>query len=242
MEMGVSVEVATKMKEAMSKIDEAIDYIRKNVDADERAPLFRAVGEIFSIMNDEIYSRLVKANPELHDVLFGGLPRSAPDDFLRMAQLEQILPERKYKIGAEQVTVVARLGFPRPTKRDREWACSFQLARWEDGQVLTADGEGDLQALGIAAPTIQQWLDCNWGKGRIQAAHGVDGLQALTIAASAIRRWLDIAGNVSSSGAPYEFDFPRYVPFAHDLEPTFRTFILHDLKRRERELRYLPGP
>ena len=24
--------------------------------------------------------------------------------------------------------------------------------------------------------------------------------------------------------------------------PTFRTFILHDLKRRERELRYLPGP
>jgi hypothetical protein len=26
------------------------------------------------------------------------------------------------------------------------------------------------------------------------------------------------------------------------LYPTFRTFILHDLKRRERELRYLPGP
>jgi hypothetical protein len=26
------------------------------------------------------------------------------------------------------------------------------------------------------------------------------------------------------------------------LDPTFRTFILHDLKRRERELRYLPGP
>jgi hypothetical protein len=27
-----------------------------------------------------------------------------------------------------------------------------------------------------------------------------------------------------------------------ELHPTFRTFILHDLKRRERELRYLPGP
>jgi hypothetical protein len=27
-----------------------------------------------------------------------------------------------------------------------------------------------------------------------------------------------------------------------EVQPTFRTFILHDLKRRERELRYLPGP
>lgn len=57
MERHVSTVIATKMKEPMNKIDEAIDYMGENVDFKERAPLTRAVGEILAIMTDEIYSR-----------------------------------------------------------------------------------------------------------------------------------------------------------------------------------------
>ena len=99
---------------------------------------------------------------------------------------EPALPERKYRVGAEEMTVVVRLGFPRPTEHEDEWACSFQLHGCGNSQVHTA--------------------------------FGVDGLQAITIAASAIRQRLDDAGNVSSSESPYEFVFPRYVPFAHGLD------------------------
>jgi hypothetical protein len=119
---------------------------------------------------------------------------------------EPVLLEREYQIGADQATIVARLGFPRPTERDREWACSFQLFGWTDG--------------------------------RVQVAHGVDGLQALTIAASTIRRWLDSAGNVSTTEAPYEIVFPRYVPFDHGL--AFHRHlckILDDeIEQKEREI------
>jgi hypothetical protein len=86
MDQQVSVVIATKMKEAIAKMDEAVDYMRENLESSERAPLARAVGQIFAIMTDEIYSRLVMANPELHEVLFRGLPKNAPDDFLRMSQ------------------------------------------------------------------------------------------------------------------------------------------------------------
>jgi len=75
MERQATVEIASKMKEAMSKIDEVLDYMGENVEFKERAPLTRAIGEIFAIMTDEIYTRLVKANPELHDVLFPGPPK-----------------------------------------------------------------------------------------------------------------------------------------------------------------------
>ena len=58
-----------------------------------------------------------------------------------------------------------------------------------------------------------------WGDSQVKVARGSDGLQALTIATEAIRQRLDDAGNVtSSSDVPYEFVFPRYVPFAHGLE------------------------
>jgi len=87
MEPQVTVMIATKMEEAMTKLDEAIEYMRENVDSKERAPLLRAIGEIYGIMTDKIKSRLVISNPELHEVLFRGLPRNAPHDFLRMSQL-----------------------------------------------------------------------------------------------------------------------------------------------------------
>jgi hypothetical protein len=85
-EQQAAVEIATKMKDAMTKIEEAIDYMRANVESNERAPLTRAIGEIFAIMTDQIYSRLVKANPQLHDVLFRGLPKDTPDRLLGRTQ------------------------------------------------------------------------------------------------------------------------------------------------------------
>lgn len=72
---------------------------------------------------------------------------------------EPTLLERIYQVGADRVTVVARLGFPRPSEREDEWACSFQLDGWADGRVRVAHGADGLQAITIAASTIRQWLD-----------------------------------------------------------------------------------
>jgi hypothetical protein len=72
---------------------------------------------------------------------------------------EPALVEREYQIGSDRATVVARLGFPRPTERNDEWACPFQLSGWRDGRVRIAHGIDGLQALMIAAKTIRQWLD-----------------------------------------------------------------------------------
>src|SRR5580700_10276818 len=72
---------------------------------------------------------------------------------------EPALLERKYQVGADQVTIVARLGFPRPTEREEEWACSFQLHGSGDSPIRVAHGADGLQAITIAASTIRQWLD-----------------------------------------------------------------------------------
>jgi toxin HigB-1 len=74
------------MEEAMRKLEEAVDYIRENVEFKERAPYLRAIGEMFEVMSCEIKPRLVKANPELHEALFRGLPRNAADEFLQMSK------------------------------------------------------------------------------------------------------------------------------------------------------------
>ena len=86
MEKQDSVALATKLIEAADRLDEAVEYMRKNLNFKERAPLTRAIGDIFGIMATEIKSRLVKANPELHDVLFRGLPKDTPDNLLQMSQ------------------------------------------------------------------------------------------------------------------------------------------------------------
>jgi hypothetical protein len=82
----VAVIIADKMEEAMRKLEEAVDYIRENVEFKERAPYLRAIGEMFEVMSCEIKPRLVKANPELHEALFRGLPRNAADEFLQMSK------------------------------------------------------------------------------------------------------------------------------------------------------------
>jgi hypothetical protein len=86
MEKQDSVVLATKLVQARDSLEEAIEYMHQKLDPDERAPLIRAIGDIFGSMTDQINSRLVIANRELHDVLFRGLPKKAPDDFLQMAQ------------------------------------------------------------------------------------------------------------------------------------------------------------
>jgi hypothetical protein len=55
--------------------------------------------------------------------------------------------------------VTVRLGFPRSTEREDEWACSFQLSGSDDGRVRVARGADGLEALTIAASAIRQWLD-----------------------------------------------------------------------------------
>jgi len=89
MEKVASVKIAIKMKEAMSKIDEAVEYMGENIEFTERAPLTKALGEIIGIMTDEIYSRLLKANPELQDLLFPGFSREMMDNFLRMTRSDE---------------------------------------------------------------------------------------------------------------------------------------------------------
>jgi hypothetical protein len=72
---------------------------------------------------------------------------------------EPILLERRYKVGSDQATVVARLGFPRPAERGQKWGCAFQLDGWQEGRVRVAHGEDGLQALTIAATAIRRLLD-----------------------------------------------------------------------------------
>lgn len=88
MENQAAVVIATKTKEAMAKMEEVIDYMHQNVKPAERAPIVRAIGQIFAIASDEIYSRLVKVNPELHERLFRGHPTNAPDNLLRMSKVD----------------------------------------------------------------------------------------------------------------------------------------------------------
>jgi len=72
---------------------------------------------------------------------------------------EPVLVEREYLIGDDRVRLVARLGFPRPTEREKEWACSFQLHGWKDSHSQVAHGVDGLQALTNAAAAIRRWLD-----------------------------------------------------------------------------------
>lgn len=88
----------------------------------------------------------------------------------------------------------------------------------------------------------QEWVCAfqlsGWTDGEVKVAHGEDGLQALMIAASTIRCWLDSASEVSSSAAPYEFVFPRYVAFAHGLEyhRNLCRLLDEEIEKKEREL------
>jgi hypothetical protein len=85
MEKQVSVALAAKFEEALQRLEEAISLIRDNLDSAERAPFIRAIGEIYSIVNNQIYARLEKANPELHEVLFRDLPKSSPEHLLHIS-------------------------------------------------------------------------------------------------------------------------------------------------------------
>jgi hypothetical protein len=72
---------------------------------------------------------------------------------------EPALVERKYQISSDRVPIIARLGFPRPTEREDEWECSFQICGSGDSRVQVARGVDGLQALTIAVSAIRQWLD-----------------------------------------------------------------------------------
>jgi hypothetical protein len=83
MDAAVAEQIARKILEATAKLDEAVEYMHRNVEFRERAPLCRAIGDIFMIVSTEIDARLALANPDLHELLFRGLPANAAADLLR---------------------------------------------------------------------------------------------------------------------------------------------------------------
>lgn len=89
MERHVSGAIAAKFTDAIRIIDEALDYMKENVEAKERAPLIKAIGRIFSIVSDEVYYPLAKENDELRELLF---PDLSAEEFLRMYQTRNPLP------------------------------------------------------------------------------------------------------------------------------------------------------
>ena len=79
--------------------------------------------------------------------------------------------------------------------------------------------------LGFPRPDLaypDEWV-CSFqvqgvGDDKIHLARGEDGLQAIVIASEAVRKSLDRLKNVNSEMEPYEFVFPRYLPFCLGLE------------------------
>jgi len=86
MDQQATVALAARLQEVTTKLNEVVDYISENVAREEQAPYLRAIGDILAILTDELKSRLVIANPVLHEELFRGLPRNAPEEFLRMSR------------------------------------------------------------------------------------------------------------------------------------------------------------
>lgn len=72
---------------------------------------------------------------------------------------QPISAQHKFTIIADGRDVTARLGFPRPSEKGREWACDFQISGWEDSRIRTAYGVDGAQAFTIAADVLRKSLD-----------------------------------------------------------------------------------
>ena len=72
---------------------------------------------------------------------------------------EPALIEYKFRFGAKRRQALARLGFPRVRKGDREWSCAFQIQGLKEGRIRLARGVDGLQALTIASSVIRSSLD-----------------------------------------------------------------------------------
>ena len=72
---------------------------------------------------------------------------------------EPTLIEYEFRFGAKRRLALARLGFPRLRKGDREWSCAFQILGLKAGEVRLARGVDGLQALVIANAQIRKSLD-----------------------------------------------------------------------------------
>ena len=86
MDHEVSATIAGKLKEAVAALEETVEYMREHVEFGERAPLVRAIVDIYALLGDEIFARLVRANPALHEVLFRGLPPEYAESRLRYSR------------------------------------------------------------------------------------------------------------------------------------------------------------
>ena len=86
MKAGAATAIAANIKAAVNNLSDVVEFMRQNLEFSERAPFNRAIGEIFALISEEIESRLVVANPELHDEFFREFPKSYPEQLLRTSR------------------------------------------------------------------------------------------------------------------------------------------------------------
>jgi hypothetical protein len=87
------------------------------------------------------------------------MPTKRNNSIGQMRWSEPSLVEFEFRFGAKRRPGLARLGFPRLRKGDREWSCSFQIHGLEDSKIRVARGDDGLQALIIAITIIRKSLD-----------------------------------------------------------------------------------
>jgi hypothetical protein len=72
---------------------------------------------------------------------------------------EPTLAEFEFLFGVKRRLAVARSGFPRLRKGDREWSCAFQIDGLKDSRICLARGVDGIQALTIASSLLRRSLD-----------------------------------------------------------------------------------
>ena len=82
---------------------------------------------------------------------------------------ERSLVEYEFRFGVKRRAGVARLGFPRLRKGDREWSCAFQIDGLKDSRIRLARGVDGFQALTIANAVVRKSLD------RLKQPIGING-------------------------------------------------------------------
>jgi hypothetical protein len=78
---------------------------------------------------------------------------------MKKERMTSVLLEHQYLVGLQKKPITVRLGRPRPSDIEKEWACEFQLDGFRDSRIQVAHGVDGLQALTLAADAIRKHLD-----------------------------------------------------------------------------------
>jgi hypothetical protein len=77
---------------------------------------------------------------------------------MKKERMTSVLLEHQYLVGLQKKPITVRLGRPRPSDIEKEWACEFQLDGFRDSRIQIAYGVDGLQALTLAADAIRKHL------------------------------------------------------------------------------------